>query len=125
MYLPIGSVSLIFPACTNCRTDVAVNILFIDPMRKRVSSLFGTFFSRSAIPYAPLKSTLPFFARITVPAKRSATTSLSMRARNAAIKSASVMRAIGNSAGRGMPLMGKRTILYGSSASTTRVKRAN
>jgi hypothetical protein len=33
-----------------------------EPMRNLVSSVFGVFLSRSAMPYAPLNSTFPFLA---------------------------------------------------------------
>jgi hypothetical protein len=58
MYFPSGSISLILPVSTSCRTATAVNILFIDPMRKRVSRVLGIFFSRSANPIGAAEENL-------------------------------------------------------------------
>ena len=51
-YRPIGASSCSLPAATSCSVATAVNILFIDPMRKRVSIVFGTCRDRSASPSA-------------------------------------------------------------------------
>ena len=61
-----------------------MNILFIDPMRNFVLSLLGVFFSRSAMPYAPVKIGFPSFAKSAVPANLSAAESFSSFARSAA-----------------------------------------
>ena len=59
--------SLTLPASTSWRIATAVNILFIDPMRKRVRRVFGIRLLRSASPYAWLKSTRPSLATSTAP----------------------------------------------------------
>ena len=52
MTLPTVSSSESLPASTSCITAVAVNILFIEPLRNCVSSVFGVRDSRFARPTA-------------------------------------------------------------------------
>jgi hypothetical protein len=61
----------------------AVNILFTDPIRKRVRRLFRIPLSRSASPYAWLKSTRPSLATSTAPENSSSAASLSARTASA------------------------------------------
>ena len=80
------------PASTSCSVAIAVNILFIDPMRNCVSGVFGTF--RLAVGEAPriLEQNLPFRATSTAPENWSFFASFSARAESAASASASVIR---------------------------------
>ena len=49
-YVPRGAVSSTLPASTSWSIATAVNILFIDPIRKRVRRVFGIRLLRSASP---------------------------------------------------------------------------
>ena len=73
------------PACTSCRIAVAVNILFIEPIRNRVSIVFGARCSRSASPYAWENTVLPWAVTSTAPANRSSAASRSSVPRSAAV----------------------------------------
>ena len=64
---------------------MAVNILFIEPIRNRVSIVFGARCSRSAKPYAWSNTVLPRAVTSTAPAKRSAAASRSSVSRSALV----------------------------------------
>src|SRR5258705_287656 len=56
----MGSLSVSLPACASCRVATAVNILFMEPMRKRVFRVSGVLRSRSERPYAWVKTSYHF-----------------------------------------------------------------
>jgi len=100
-YLPIGSSSPSLWACASCKTATAVNILFIEPMRKRVWRVLGTRCSRSESPYASSKKGFPSFATRISPENLPAAVWSSSRFRKAATSSASVPRDGKEFGGRG------------------------
>ena len=87
---------------TSCRTAMAVNILFIEPMRNRVLSLLGIFFSRSAKPYAAVKIGLPFFGDQARHRKRDPLAAAFSNWRDERTAPLLLIRGIANSAGVGI-----------------------